>query len=74
MPLAAGILQMPPRRFYVANVLSAIIWAPALVLSGDLLARSLGAQNLATEIAYLTAIAAVIALLSPRVWRLFTTK
>jgi len=55
IPLAAGMLHMPTRRFYIANVLSAIVWAPALVFSGDLLARSLGPKNLATKIAYLTA-------------------
>ena len=74
IPLAAGMLHMPTRRFYIANVLSAIVWAPALVFSGDLLARSLGPQNFATKIAYLTAIAAAIALLAPWIRRLFTAK
>ena len=37
VPLAAGMMNMPPSRFYTANVLSAVAWAPALVLSGDLL-------------------------------------
>jgi membrane protein DedA with SNARE-associated domain len=68
------MLHMPTRRFYIANVLSAIVWAPALVFSGDLLARSLGPKNLATKIAYLTAIAAAIALLAPWIRRLFTAK
>ncbi|MBK5197660.1 MAG: DedA family protein [Methyloceanibacter sp.] len=74
IPLAAGILHMPSRRFYMANVLSAIVWAPALVFSGDLLAHSLGPQNLATKIFYVTVIAAALALLAPSVRRLFTTK
>ena len=74
IPLAAGILRMPSRRFYMANVLSAIVWAPALVFSGDLLAHSLGPQNLATKIFYVTVIAAALALLAPSVRRLFTTK
>jgi membrane protein DedA with SNARE-associated domain len=74
IPLAAGISHMPSRRFYMANVLSAIVWAPALVFSGDLLAHSLGAQNLATKIFYVTVIAAALALLAFSVRRLFTTK
>jgi membrane protein DedA with SNARE-associated domain len=74
IPLVAGMLRMPPRRFYAANVLSAMIWAPALVLSGDLLAHSLGAENLATKILYVTVLAAALALIAPSVRRLFTKK
>ncbi|MCB1722429.1 MAG: DedA family protein [Gammaproteobacteria bacterium] len=36
VPLIAGLLHMPPRRFYVANVLSALVWAPAYLLPGML--------------------------------------
>jgi membrane protein DedA with SNARE-associated domain len=74
IPLTAGMLRMPTGRFYIANVLSAMIWAPALVLSGDLLAHSLGAENLATKILYVTVLAAALALIAPSVRRLFTTK
>jgi membrane protein DedA with SNARE-associated domain len=31
------MLKMPAASFYLANVLSALVWVPALVLSGDLL-------------------------------------
>ena len=41
VPLFAGILHMPARRFYVSNVLSALIWAPAHVIPGVLLGASL---------------------------------
>ena len=34
VPLIAGILRMPARQFYIANVLSAVIWAPAHVYPG----------------------------------------
>jgi membrane protein DedA with SNARE-associated domain len=74
IPLAAGILRMPTPRFYIANVLSAMIWAPTLVFSGDLLAHALGPENLTVKIIYVAAIAAAIALLAPWVRRLFTTK
>jgi len=37
IPLAAGTLKMPVIPFYIANVVSAVIWAPALLLSGYLM-------------------------------------
>jgi membrane protein DedA with SNARE-associated domain len=36
VPLVAGILRMSSGRFYVANVLSALVWAPAHVFPGVL--------------------------------------
>jgi membrane protein DedA with SNARE-associated domain len=74
IPLAAGILHMPTQRFYIANVLSAIIWAPVLIFTGDLLAHSLGPENLATKILLITVLIAALALLAPSVWRRFTPK
>lgn len=47
VPLIAGILRMPARQFYVANILSALIWAPAHVFPGvvfGLLVRLAGAS------------------------------
>ena len=41
VPLIAGILQMSPRQFYAANILSALVWAPAHVFPGVLLAIAL---------------------------------
>lgn len=43
VPLMAGVLHMPARRFYVANVTSAGIWAPAHILPGVLIGASIGA-------------------------------
>jgi membrane protein DedA with SNARE-associated domain len=37
VPLLAGILRMSPRQFYAANILSALVWAPAHVFPGVLL-------------------------------------
>jgi membrane protein DedA with SNARE-associated domain len=34
VPLAAGMCRMPVVPFYIANVLSAAVWAPALLFSG----------------------------------------
>src|ERR1039458_5654250 len=41
VPLVSGILQMSPRQFYAANILSALVWAPAHVFPGVLLAMAL---------------------------------
>jgi membrane protein DedA with SNARE-associated domain len=35
IPLAAGIMRMPRGRFWIANVVSALVWAPILLLAGD---------------------------------------
>ena len=35
IPLAAGVMRMPGERFWVANVTSAIVWAPMLLFVGD---------------------------------------
>ena len=40
MPVAAGILGMPPGRFYVANVLSAIAWAAVHVFPAAALGQA----------------------------------
>jgi membrane protein DedA with SNARE-associated domain len=40
IPIAAGMLKMPALPFYVANILSAIIWAPALLFSGFLISTA----------------------------------
>jgi membrane protein DedA with SNARE-associated domain len=41
VPLAAGIFEMPYWRFQVANFASALVWAAALLLFGDVIATSL---------------------------------
>lgn len=39
VPLVAGILNMPTKRFYLANIVSAIAWAPAYLAPGILLGK-----------------------------------
>jgi len=34
VPLVAGMLKMPIQRFYAANILSALVWAPVHILPG----------------------------------------
>lgn len=41
VPLAAGLLDMAPSHFLVANVLSALVWAPAYLLPGMVFGASL---------------------------------
>jgi membrane protein DedA with SNARE-associated domain len=35
IPLAAGVMRMPRDRFWLANVASAVVWAPMLLFAGD---------------------------------------
>jgi undecaprenyl-diphosphatase len=39
VPLVAGMSDMAPGQFWLANVLSALVWAPMLVLFGDVIGR-----------------------------------
>lgn len=45
VPLVAGLLHMPPKRFFIANVLSALIWAPAYLLPGMLIGELSGTDD-----------------------------
>jgi len=49
VPLFAGILHMSVGRFYVANILSALIWAPSHILPGVLVGASFGFFGAAAE-------------------------
>ena len=42
IPLLAGMLRMPARRFYAANVASALAWAPSHTLPGVLVGATFG--------------------------------
>src|ERR1700757_2913942 len=35
VPLAAGVMRMHRKRFWFANVTSAVVWAPMLLFAGD---------------------------------------
>jgi membrane protein DedA with SNARE-associated domain len=49
IPLAAGLMRMPRGWFWFANVISALVWAPMLLLAGDLIGdlgdRVIGSTN-----------------------------
>jgi membrane protein DedA with SNARE-associated domain len=60
VPLIAGIVRMPARQFYLANILSALVWAPAHVFPGvvfGLLVRLAGARP---EQIFILAVAAMV--------------
>ena len=46
IPLVAGIMEMPWQQFWIANIGSALIWAPALLLLGTSLREILRALGL----------------------------
>ncbi len=49
IPLAAGIMLMARGRFWVANIASALVWAPMLLFAGDVVGeagdRLIGSAN-----------------------------
>ena len=60
IPVVAGMLGMPPVRFYVVNVLSALAWSPGYILPGVIFGASL---SLASAVASRLAVLVVIVLL-----------
>jgi membrane protein DedA with SNARE-associated domain len=72
VPLIAGIVRMPARQFYVANILSAVVWAPAHVFPGvvfGLLVSLAGAR--AEQIFYLAVAAMILGVIVIRAVRYF---
>ncbi len=59
VPAVAGMLDMPARRFFLVNTLSATLWAPVYILPGILFGASLG---VAAEIAGRLAVLLIILL------------
>jgi membrane protein DedA with SNARE-associated domain len=49
IPLAAGLMRMRRGRFWLANIVSALVWAPMLLFVGDAVGeigdRAIGASN-----------------------------
>jgi undecaprenyl-diphosphatase len=54
IPVVAGMMGMTPPRFYVVNVISALLWAPSYILPGVVLGASLSlAAGVTTRLAIL---------------------
>lgn len=61
LPMIAGMMSMPPLRFVIADVVSAIIWAPLMMLPGILL--GVASQAFAPEFATRLILSVVLILL-----------
>jgi membrane protein DedA with SNARE-associated domain/membrane-associated phospholipid phosphatase len=60
VPMFAGILRMPARRFFAANILSAMIWAPSHILPGVAVGASFGLFGSAAESLAIIALVVVV--------------
>ena len=67
VPLVAGISKMPPARFWIANIASALVWAPALLLPGVLAAMFVRALHLARHLEWLL-LAAIMVIIVGAIW------
>jgi undecaprenyl-diphosphatase len=63
VPLVAGLMDMPAGRFYLANVLSALAWAPAYLGPGILLGQAAGTDRLGSIMISAAGVFAVIVIL-----------
>jgi membrane protein DedA with SNARE-associated domain len=62
VPLVAGMTGMNQRRFHLANILSALAWAPALMAPGWLAAQGIAQLEALTEAHWLAVTAAGVVL------------
>jgi membrane protein DedA with SNARE-associated domain len=60
VPLIAGIVRMPARQFYVANILSALVWAPAHVFPGVVFGLLVSLAGARREQIFILAVAAML--------------
>lgn len=63
IPLAAGILKMRARPFWIANIASAVIWAPALLIPGSVAIWFSRLAIIPPEARPYVAVAAILAIL-----------
>jgi membrane protein DedA with SNARE-associated domain len=68
VPLLAGVLRMSSRQFYVANILSALLWAPVHVFPGVLLAIAVSSAGRSAE--HLTLLAFAVLVMALTAWGL----
>ena len=67
IPLVAGITKMSTARFWFANVTSAFVWAPALLLPGALTALFVQTLHVAKDVKWLL-LAALLTLILGAIW------
>ncbi len=64
VPLVAGVLRMRPLRFWIANIGSAVVWAPALLLPGAIFGKLIerfGWKHLLVPLAVALFVAVIVA-------------
>ncbi|GAB2902060.1 bifunctional DedA family/phosphatase PAP2 family protein [Paraburkholderia jirisanensis] len=66
VPVVAGMLEMPPGRFYAMNVLSAVLWAPAHILPGVVFGASI---QLAGAVSF--RLVAALAIVVGAIWAIY---
>ncbi|MBI3776165.1 MAG: LssY C-terminal domain-containing protein [Gammaproteobacteria bacterium] len=65
VPAVAGILHMPPSRFYAINITSAIVWAPAAILPGVAIGASIGmAAEIASRMVVLVILSIIVTMVA----------
>lgn len=70
VPLIAGIVHMPPRQFYIANILSALVWAPAHVFPGVAFGMAVRLAGLRpSEIFFLAIVVMIVGVIATRLVR-----
>ena len=62
IPVVAGMMGMEPKKFYLANILSAVAWAPAYIVPGIVLGASLELASEATARLGILALALILIL------------
>jgi membrane protein DedA with SNARE-associated domain len=67
IPLVAGMAKMRSSRFWAANILSALVWAPLLLLPGVLTATVLRTMRFAGEWEW-ALVAALVAVAAAAIW------
>ncbi|MBP0592022.1 VTT domain-containing protein [Paraburkholderia sp. LEh10] len=67
VPVVAGMLEMPPLRFYAMNLISALLWAPAHILPGVVFGASIQLAG-AVSFRLVAALAIVVAIVWLCIW------
>ena len=61
IPAIAGIMEMPPLHFYIVNIMSALFWAPIMLLPGIVFGGSMdAASGASTRVVIIFVVLAVI--------------
>ena len=67
LPVVAGVMEMDPRRFHVANILSGLFWVPAILGPGYLAADNLPEGGI-TQMHVLLFVAGLLAITGAGTW------